>query len=509
MKITPQHLSACSLENVTSKIANPFFMIIFGGGGDLSRKQLIPSLFRLFEGKKIDQCLLLGIGRTQLTDIQYRNRLRTYARQKLKSKFNAALWKKFSSRIRYQVGDVNQPELYRLLCKEITAFKKKHKENSIIYYLSVQPSIVDTIVTSLSAAKLCRAEKNTKIVLEKPFGYNQASARALNKKLLGAFDETQIYRIDHYLGKETVQNILFFRFANTIFEPLWNCNYISHIEITVSESIGIENRGVFYEETGIIRDMVQNHIMQLLALVTMEPPVGFDADFIRDEKVKALRAVRIFNQAQLKHHMVLGQYSSGKINNKSVIAYRKEPKIPSHSNVATYFAGRFFMDNWRFGGVPIYVRTGKRLAKQLTQIVIQFKHPPLKLFKKPRHMMDPNRLIIKISPREGMDLQFGVKSPASVDCAYPISMVFDYQHAFNFVFYSAYERLLLDCIRGDLTLFSRADGIDAMWGIVDPLIKYAEHCRQSCRCFLYPAGSWGPKEADRLIEQDGFHWFYD
>ena len=506
MKITPKNLLVCPSKVKQIKIADPFLMIIFGGGGDLSCKQLIPSIFRLFTGEKIRQFTAIGIGRTRLTDISYRDKLKACLKHKLKSKFNDKLWKEFSENIFYLAGDVSETELYKSICTHINDFKKQHKKHSIIYYLSVQPSLVYPIVSALSQANLCRTEANSKIVLEKPFGHNRTSAAALNKKLSLAFDERQIYRIDHYLGKETVQNILFFRFANTIFEPLWNRNYISHIEITVSESIGIENRGAFYEETGIIRDMVQNHIMQLLALVTMEPPVGFDADLIRDEKVKALQSVRILDKAALKEHMIIGQYDKGKVSNKIVPAYRAEAHVNAKSNVPTYFAGRFFIDNWRFGGVPIYVRTGKRLAKQLTQIVIQFKHPPLKLFKESCKTVDPNRLMITISPHEEIALQFGVKSPGSVNCAYPVNMVFDYQNAFKTVFYSAYERLLLDCIKGDLTLFARHDGIDAMWSIIDPILSFVEQCKDHHQCFLYSAGSWGPKQANQLIEQDGFQW---
>jgi glucose-6-phosphate 1-dehydrogenase len=506
MKITPQNLLSCPSAAKQSKIADPFLMIIFGGGGDLSCKQLIPSIFRLFEGDKIKQFTAVGIGRTSLTDINYRDKLKSCLKEKLKSKFDEKKWKIFAKNIFYQAGDASDPKLYKGLCARIAAFKKQYKKNSIIYYLSVQPSLVCTIVNSLSSAKLCRTETNAKIVLEKPFGHNRKSAAELNKRLSLAFDEKQIYRIDHYLGKETVQNILFFRFANTIFEPLWNRNYISHIEITVSETIGIENRGAFYEETGIIRDMVQNHIMQLLALVTMEPPVGFDADLIRDEKVKALQSVRILDKAALKEHMVIGQYGRGKVGKKILPAYRAEAHVNAKSNVPTYFAGRFFIDNWRFGGVPIYVRTGKRLAKQLTQIVIQFKHPPLKLFKESCENVDPNRLMITISPHEEIALQFGVKSPGSMNCAYPVNMVFDYQNAFKTVFYSAYERLLLDCMRGDLTLFARHDGIDAMWSIIDPILSYAEQCSVHNQCFSYPSFGWGPKQADQLIEQDGYTW---
>ena len=506
MQVTPQNILPCSIKTKHSKIADPFLMIIFGGGGDLSCKQLIPSIFRLFEGKKIQQFTAIGIGRTPMTDIQYRDKLKNCLKHTLKSKFNDHQWKKFSANIFYLIGDANQLALYQELCNRISAFKKQYKKNSIIYYLSVQPSLVCTIVNSLSREKLCRNEANSKIILEKPFGHDRKSALALNKKLSSAFDEQQIYRIDHYLGKQTVQNILFFRFGNTIFEPLWNRNYISHIEITVSESIGIENRGTFYEETGIIRDMVQNHIMQLMALVTMEPPVGFDADLIRDEKVKALQSVRILDKASLKEHMVIGQYGRGKIGNKMVPAYRDEPHVNPHSNVPTYFAGRFFIDNWRFGGVPIYVRTGKRLARQLTQIVIQFKHPPLKLFQDSCDSIDPNRLMITISPHEKISLQFGVKSPGAINCAYPVNMVFDYQNAFKIVPYSAYARLLLDCIKGDLTLFARHDGIDTMWSIIDPILSYAEKCSIHNQCVRYPAGTWGPTQANQLIEQDGFQW---
>jgi glucose-6-phosphate 1-dehydrogenase len=504
MNVSSCTAAACPV--VPNQQVDPFFMVVFGGGGDLSRKQLIPSVFRLFQGGNIKQFSAVGIGRTVYTDDQYREKLKKNVQHKLQSEFQLDVWRRFEKNIFYRSANIDNPELYQQLCQRINAFKKQYPINSIIHYLAVQPSLVETIVNALLYAGLCRQEKTAKIVIEKPFGHDQDSARALNAKLSEAFDEDQIYRIDHYLGKETVQNILFFRFANNIFEPLWNQNYISHIQITVAESIGIENRGAFYEEAGVIRDMVQNHIMQLLALVSMEPPVSFDAQFIRDEKVKALKSIRILHADELKKHMVIGQYTRGTVKHEPAAGYREEINVNPQSHVPTYFAGKFLIDNWRFSGVPIYVRSGKRLARHLTQIIIQFKHPPLKLLEKTCGIMDPNCLIITIAPHEQIALRFGVKSPGSLNCTYPVNMLFDYQQAFKTVFYSPYERLLLDCMKGDLTLFARHDGIDAMWGIIDPVVACAEDSMKDDVCFLYPAGTWGPEQANYFIEKDGYRW---
>jgi len=357
------------------------------------------------------------------------------------------------------------------------------------------------------SCKLCRGIFSVRVIVEKPFGQDRKSASELNNLIAKVFDENRIYRIDHYLGKETVQNILFFRFANSIFEPLWNRRYIDHVQITVAESIGIENRSKFYEKAGVVRDIVQNHMMQLLSLVAMEPPISFEADHIRDEKVKVYRTIRIMDKDHVDRFTVRGQYGAGEINEDKVLAYRDEKGIAPNSNTSTFFAGKLYIDNWRWAGVPFYLRTGKRLKRRITEISIHFKQPPLKLFSTVCDIKEPNILVLGVQPQEKIILKFGVKHPGIGNQLYPVNMNFNYESDFpgDVHFPLPYERLLLDCMKGDQTLFARQDEIEAMWAVVDPIIKRWEEI-PAAEFPNYRAGSWGPERADELIRSEGRQW---
>ena len=446
-----------------------FTLVIFGGAGDLSTRKLLPALYSLYQQKLIKNFAILALGRTKMSDVKYRNVIA----KALPDKKN---WQQFKQNLFY----VN----YETLCNRIHESFTKIKSNNLLYYLAIPPNTVPKVVEMLALKNLCRHEPNAKIIIEKPFGKDKKAAIKLNKCILKEFDEQQIYRIDHYLGKETVQNIMFFRFANNIFEPLWNRNYIDHIQITVAEKIDIEKRGRFYEETGVIRDIVQNHIMQLISLVAMEPPVGLTADLIRNEKAKVLRAIRPLKD------LVLGQYDS----------YHKEKDVATTSKTPTYFAGKFYIDNWRWSGVPFYIRTGKSLAKKTTEIAIQFKNPPLKLLGGVCDIMQPNTLIISIQPQEKISLGFSVKYPGTINRPNVVDMIFNYADAFKIKLPEDYERLLLDCMKGDQTLYARQDEIELMWEAVDPTIN------KPSKLSSYKRGSQGPKFAEKLIEKDKRKW---
>ncbi|MGD9152320.1 MAG: glucose-6-phosphate dehydrogenase [Gammaproteobacteria bacterium] len=479
--IQSKFLTPCKIK---SEQPASFIMLIFGGTGDLSQKKLLPALYQLFRAKLIKNFSIIAIGRSAWSMQEYRNlvakSLKKHAAKDYK-KNNAA---QFAKHLFYQSCDVNQPETYGVLCGLITKHGKKNKTKNVIYYLAVQPSLVMPIVTGLSRQHLCREKKHSKIVLEKPFGVDQKSSRKLNQKILKAFDEKQIYRIDHYLGKETVQNILFFRYANTIFEPIWNRDYIDHVQITVAEDAGVGSRGQFYEEAGVIRDIVQNHLLQLIAMVAMDPPVGWTSDLIRDERVKIFQAIQPVKSSNIK----VAQYNS----------YRREKNVAKNSLTATFFAGKFYLDNWRWAKVPFYVQTGKKLAQKITQIVVQFKVPPLKLLGRTCDIMQPNKLIFQIQPQESISMQFCVKQPGALNVPQSVLMSFDYVKAFNVRTLPAYNRLLLDCMHGDQTLFARFDEVEAMWSVVDPIIKYLSRKR---KILTYRDGSLGPKKEKIWINE--------
>lgn len=483
---------------------DPFTMVIFGGSGDLSKRKLLPTLYHIYiEGDLPEDFSILGFASTARTDEEYRELIKKALREFSIDPFDKEKWKSFSSHIFYLSGGFEDDESYKKLSErleDITPPTGKEKRE-IIYYLAVPPRYFPEIVRRLSVCNLCKGTYNTRLIIEKPFGRDRESAIELNRSIADAFDEGQVYRIDHYLGKETVQNIIFFRFANSIFEPLWNRKYIDHVQITVAEDIGVEERARFYENTGVVRDIIQNHMLQLLALVAMEPPVGFEADFIRNEKVKVLHAIRDMDNDYINKFTVQGQYGDG----KDLPGYREEDGVAPDSNTPTFIAAKFHIDNWRWADVPFYIRAGKRLKKRITEISIHFKQPPLRLFSTSCESIAPNTLILGIQPHEEISIDFGVKHPGSGNQLYPVDMNFSYEKDLNYEPHPAYERLLIDCMRGDKTLFARQDGIEAMWSIVDPIIKEWEN-KPSPDLPNYAAGTWGPEEADELIEREGRKW---
>ncbi|OGN59223.1 MAG: glucose-6-phosphate dehydrogenase [Chlamydiae bacterium RIFCSPHIGHO2_12_FULL_27_8] len=480
-------------------IASKFTMVIFGGAGDLAQKKLLPTIYLLFKKGFIKEFSILGFGLPQMSDSEYRENIKKWLSENIKESLDQKTFSQFIENIFYLSNDLKDPKSYSQLCKKITDLTNDDESINLIYYFAVPPNIFTTIVDNLSDKNLCRQRKNAKVVIEKPFGHNKKTAHELNLKLLEAFDEKQIYRIDHYLGKETVQNVFFFRFGNALFEPLWNRNFIDHIQITVFEDIGIENRGFFYESASIIGDIVQNHIMQLIALIAMEPPPNFDADSIRNERLKVLKSIQPIEDKSI----VLAQYEEGFLNNKKVCSYLDEKNVDKNSNTPTFFAGKFFIDNWRWANVPFYVRAGKRLKKRFTEVSIHFKFPPLKLLGHKCKDIEQNQIVFSIFPKQKIELKFNVKYPGMENIPYLVDMMFDYKEVFNIEYPLAYERILIDTMKSDITLFATQKGIEAMWSNVDPIVEFSKKLNSIKK---YPSGSIGPEEAVNLIEKDNRKW---
>jgi glucose-6-phosphate 1-dehydrogenase len=430
------------------------------------------------------------------------------------------VWKRLAARMHYAAGDLSDRATYERLAArldEVESHRAPELRNRL-FYLAVPPSVFTPIVHSLSASRLAPRMSEPaqrpwhRVVIEKPFGRSLATARELNRVVLELFNECQLYRIDHYLGKETVQSILVFRFANAMFEPIWNRQSISHVQITVAETVGVERRGKYYEESGVVRDMFQNHLLQLLTLMAMEPPANMLADAVRDEKVKVLKSMRWLRDREIDRAAVRAQYAAGETNGSGVAGYREEPNVSRSSNTPTFAAVRFYIDNWRWKGVPFFLRSGKRLPRRVSEIAVQFRDPPVLMFRhETREQIAPNVLTMRIQPNEGVSLSFQVKAPgAAYQLSHgvevtPVSMDFTYAAAFGDHNPPAYETLLLDVMLGDATLFTRSDEVEAAWRIVDPLI---EHWEQHPPAVMptYPAGSWGPPEADLLVEAHDARW---
>jgi len=489
--------------------SKPTIFIIFGGTGDLNSRKLAPALYNLFLDNWLPgQFSIIGTGRTKYTEEDYRNTILKDLNEFSRSgQVDRAKWEEFSGHIFYQVSDLKQRQTYEQFGERIKNHQEEwEKTATVIFYLAVSPNFFKVIAENIADCKLAEDAENTRLVIEKPFGNDLESATALNKLLGGLFEEKQIYRIDHYLGKETVQNILAFRFANSIFEPIWNRNYIEYVQVSVTEQLGVEDRGDYYEGAGALRDMVQNHILQLLCLIAMEPPVTFVGEEVRNRKVDVLNAMRPFTSEDVRKNAARGQYGEGWIEGKHVPGYREEAKVNPESNTETFAAIKFFVDNWRWQNVPFYVRTGKRMHESSSVITIQFKDVPHLIF--PGEATDnwqQNRLIISIQPEMSIRLQVQGKRPGLDMVLNTVDMVFDYKSAYTSYTPEAYETLLLDTITGDQTLFMRGDQVEAAWKLIMPILTSWE-TKKSVNFPNYSADSWGPEIAEALIARDGYHW---
>ncbi len=488
----------------------PAGLIVFGASGDLTYRKLLPSVYELFRRELLNENFyLVGCARSKFSDEEFRNAAVKSIHETL-GNVHDDLLNRFVAKLYYIAGNYDDESFYKTIAGRLPELDRRHNvPGSRIFYLAVPPVIYETIVESLGKEGLSCIGKEecekVRLVVEKPFGRDLQSAIELNRIIQKHFDEKQIYRIDHYSGKETVQNILMFRFANAIYEPVWNRNFIDHIQITIAESVGIEHRGGYYDKAGALRDMFQNHILNTLSLVAMEAPVSFEADRVRDEKVKLLRCIRPANEKGVKIDFVRGQYAAGVIEGQKVPGYLDEPDVAAGSKTETYVAARLFVDNWRWQGVPFYVRTGKRLARKETEIAITFKKVPHSLFATIGLIDLPaNTLVMQIQPQEGISLSFQAKRPGSKVCIGTLRMQFSYAEIFGGQPPEAYERLLLDCMAGDQTLFTRQDNVEVSWRLVEPVLRSWEN--QVTQSYIYEAGSESFPQADRLIESDGRKW---
>jgi glucose-6-phosphate 1-dehydrogenase len=485
-------------------------MVIFGATGDLTKRKLIPALLNLAQEEVLPkQFAIIGFAGNEITTEVFRKNLGAELPQFAHDPIDLKMWDWLSQRIYFVKGDFQDPEAYKRLQQQISEVEKLHNTGgNKFFYLAVAPRFFTPIVQQLGNAGLVKEDngKWARIIIEKPFGHDLESARLLNAELKKVLDEKQIYRIDHYLGKETVQNVMVFRFTNNIIEPLWNRNYVDHVQITAAETVGVEHRGGFYETAGALRDMVPNHLFQLMTMTAMEPPISFDADEVRNKQAEVLHAIQPLAPEDVLTNMVRGQYGEGYFDGGHVVGYRQEPDVSPDSNTETFVALKLQIDNWRWAGVPFYLRTGKRLAKRATEIVIQFRRTPFVLFRNTAvKNLETNRLVIHIQPEEGISLSFGAKVPGSVMRLGLVNMDFDYKSYFGAEHGTGYERLLRDCMAGDATLFQRADMVEAGWSVIQPIID-VWHALPARGFPNYAAGSWGPVEAEELLERDGRSW---
>jgi glucose-6-phosphate 1-dehydrogenase len=489
--------------------AEPCAIVIFGASGDLARRKLVPALYDMAARACLaHRFAIVGFARTPLSDAQFRDAGSEAVHSMAEvGPLDEDLWTPFAHSLHYEAGNYDDPKSYRKLAQRLDELDRaQNLGGNRLFYLATPPEIYPKVIEQLNRAGLAKPRNTAswvRIIIEKPFGRDRTSARALNQAVLRVFDESQVYRIDHYLGKETVQNLLVFRFGNSIFEPLWNRNYVDHVQITAAETLGVERRASFYETAGAVRDMIQSHMLQLTALVALEPPATFDATAVRNEKIKVLQSIRPFSAESLDSQVVRGQYGGGQVGGKPAPAYREESGVMPGSTTETFVAMKVLVDNWRWAGVPFYLRTGKRLASRATEVAIQFRRAPHLVFR--RKKVEPNCLVLNIQPDEGISLSFGAKQPGPEMEISPVKMDFEYRTAFGAGSHSAYATLLNDCMRGDATLFDRGDSVEEAWSLVDPILE-AWRSSPPPEFPNYAAGSWGPREADELLSRDGRQW---
>lgn len=491
-------------------VAEPCTVVLFGASGDLAKRKVIPAMYDLAVHDALGpRYAIVGFARTSMQDESFR----TAAGEAAKSisevgPIDPSQWDQFASNLFYNAGDYGDQAAYAQLAKRLAEVEaSKNLGGNRLFYLSTPPEVYPDIIEQLGRAGLARPSSQdawVRVIIEKPFGRDLASAKELNKIVLNVFEEKQVYRIDHYLGKDTVQNLLVLRFGNGIFEPLWNRNYVDHVQITAGETLGVERRGGFYETAGALRDMIQSHVLQLTSLVAVEPPASFDATAVRNEKLKVLQSIRPFNLEMVAQAVVRGQYSPGQLNGKPVPGYRQEAGVSPTSRTETFVSAKLLIDNWRWAGVPFYLRTGKRLAKRSTEIMIQFKCAPHIVFRE--REVEPNRLVLNIQPDEGISVSFGAKRPGTEMSIGNVTMNFSYRESFGGASRSAYATLVNDCLRGDATLFDRGDSVEAAWSLVDPILDVWSAAKSSS-VPQYASGSWGPKESDVMLERDGRKWY--
>jgi len=497
-----------TFEHPTLPSAKPCVVVIFGATGDLTKRKLMPALCRLLDQGCLESVSILGIGRNPMSEDEFQKMVREALEGSKKIEhLDEEQWRRFSERLHYMAGELDDENTYNQVSTRLEELAKEGASKNRLFYLATPPSLFSMIVKQLGESGLANEDEQwSRIVIEKPFGRDLESAKALNAEVLQVFKESQVYRIDHYLGKETVQNILVFRFGNSMFEPIWNRNYVDYVEITAAESVGVGSRAGYYEEAGALRDMVANHLLQLLTLTAMEPPVAFDADSVREEKVQVLRSIRRLKPEQIAERTVRAQYGPGEIDGEKVKGYKEEEGVKPDSQTETYAAIEFQISNWRWSGVPFYVRTGKHLGRQLTEIAVHLKRTPQALFARtPDEEIDPNVIALRLQPNEGITVNFGAKRPGFEMQTATVHMDFCYASGFGVESPDAYEMLLLDVMQGEATLFIRSDEAEAQWRLITP-IEEAWASQGEPKLATYDAGSDGPTEADELMAGNGHRW---